>query len=186
VRRPDRRRWNSIEHAILADDSHECGACGAIVENGEDHECPAADCQRFICRPARRQRAEGDVTAMKTTPAKPVPAPEVIPPVALAVVPPEAELLAVSRSPEAVILEAMEAAKAIKAIIDAKPKPFKIRGETYLQFEDWQTVARFYGVTVRVVETKATKIGEAVGSWRAPRRCSWSTGASSPPPTPCA
>jgi hypothetical protein len=62
-----------------------------------------------------------------------------------------------------VIAEAQIAAKAIKAIIDAKPKPFKIRGEVYLQFEDWQTVARFYGVTVRVVETKATKIGEAVG-----------------------
>lgn len=91
---------------------------------------------------------------------------EVIPPQAIVPippVPPEAELLAISRSPQAVIEEAMEAAKAIKAIIDAKPKPFKIRGETYLQFEDWQTVARFYGVTVRVVETKGTRIGDAVG-----------------------
>jgi hypothetical protein len=33
-----------IEHAILADDSHECGACGEVVENGEEHDdCPAAD-----------------------------------------------------------------------------------------------------------------------------------------------
>jgi hypothetical protein len=95
--------------------------------------------------------------------AKCEPPPVVLPPEVTALVPVEAELLSLSRAPQAVIEEAMVAAKAIKAIIDAKPKPFKIRGETYLQFEDWQTVARFYGVTVRVVETKGTRIGDAVG-----------------------
>jgi hypothetical protein len=32
-----------IETPILADDSYECGACGEVVENGETHDCPAAD-----------------------------------------------------------------------------------------------------------------------------------------------
>lgn len=75
----------------------------------------------------------------------------------------ELELLSVSRTPEVVLAEAISAAKALKGIIDSKPRPFKIRGETYLQYEDWQTIARFYGVTAKVVSTKPTKIGDVIG-----------------------
>lgn len=78
-------------------------------------------------------------------------------------IPPAVTMLSVVRSPQMVIDEAVEAAKALKSIIDAKPRPFKIRGETYLQYEDWQTVGRFYGVCAKVVDTKAFKFGGVSG-----------------------
>src|SRR3972149_6293613 len=51
--------------------------------------------------------------------------------------------------PEAVLLEAKKAAQALRDIISQKPKPVIMNGEQYLEFEDWQTVGRFYGITAR-------------------------------------
>ena len=51
-------------------------------------------------------------------------------------------------APEIVLAEAQKAAAALKKVIQGKPKPVVINGETYLEFEDWQTVGRFYGYTV--------------------------------------
>jgi len=53
-------------------------------------------------------------------------------------------------APEVVLAEAQKAATALKKVIQGKPKPVVIRGETYLEFEDWQTVGRFYGYTAGV------------------------------------
>jgi hypothetical protein len=50
-------------------------------------------------------------------------------------------------APEIVLAEAQKAAAALKKVIQGKPKPVMINGETYLEFEDWQTVGRFYGYT---------------------------------------
>lgn len=50
-------------------------------------------------------------------------------------------------APEIVLAEAQKAASALKKVIQGKPKPVVINGETYLEFEDWQTVGRFYGYT---------------------------------------
>lgn len=50
-------------------------------------------------------------------------------------------------APEVVLAEAQKAAAALKKVIQGKPKPVTINGETYLEFEDWQTVGRFYGYT---------------------------------------
>lgn len=50
-------------------------------------------------------------------------------------------------APELVLAEAQKAAAALKKVIQGKPKPVVINGETYLEFEDWQTVGRFYGYT---------------------------------------
>jgi len=51
-------------------------------------------------------------------------------------------------APAVVLAEAQKAAAALKDVIARKPKPVLINGEQYLEFEDWLTVGRFYGVTV--------------------------------------
>lgn len=81
---------------------------------------------------------------------------------AMVLMPPDAPL-AVTRAPEAVLEEARKAAAALKHVIDAKPKKVKFNGETYLEYEDWLTVARFYGVTARIREVKHVQFGEAQG-----------------------
>lgn len=61
--------------------------------------------------------------------------------------------ISVSRAPEQVLDEAKRAAKALADVVKNKKKPVIMNGEQYLEFEDWQTVGRFYGVTAKVVST---------------------------------
>lgn len=56
--------------------------------------------------------------------------------------------------PSKVLEFAHKAAKALKQVIDSKPKKTIVAGEQYLLFEDWQTIARFYNVTVGTDWTK--------------------------------
>jgi hypothetical protein len=63
-------------------------------------------------------------------------------------------LLSVQGRPEQVLADAASAARALKSVIDGKANPVRMNGKTYLEFEDWQTVGRFYGVAVRVVQSK--------------------------------
>jgi hypothetical protein len=65
--------------------------------------------------------------------------------------------------PEIVLQEAQKAAQALTQVIKSKSKPVIIRGEQYLEFEDWQTVGRFYGLVPKVVETKFIQLGDAQG-----------------------
>ena len=74
--------------------------------------------------------------------------------------------LEVRRDPVDVLEEARRAAKALKDVIDAKPKPVIFGGEKYLEFEDWQTVGRFYGITPRIVSTAPVQFGSVEG-WEA-------------------
>ncbi len=50
--------------------------------------------------------------------------------------------------PEKQVEFASRAAKALTEIIKTKPKKVVLNGEQYIEFEDWQTIARFYNVTV--------------------------------------
>jgi hypothetical protein len=77
-----------------------------------------------------------------------------------ALVPQVPDALAIQRQPDVVLEEAMRAAKALTAVLESKPNKCIIRGKQYLQFEDWQTLARFYGVTAKVRETKYVEFGE--------------------------
>ena len=74
--------------------------------------------------------------------------------------------LEVRRDPLDVLEEARKAAKALKDVIDAKPKKVIFGGETYLEFEDWQTVGRFYGITPRILSTAHVQFGDVEG-WEA-------------------
>lgn len=81
-------------------------------------------------------------------------------------VPMEAQDLAVARAPAIVLEEARQAAVALKEVIGKKEKPVLFNGEQYLEFEDWQTVGRFYGISPRVTATKYVEFGEVRG-WEA-------------------
>jgi len=71
--------------------------------------------------------------------------------------------LGVIRQPEIILAEAKKAAVALKTVLEAKPHKVIMNGEQYLEFEDWQTVARFYGATVKVLSTSPVQVGDAIG-----------------------
>lgn len=71
--------------------------------------------------------------------------------------------LSVMRAPTEVVEEARKAASVLRDIISKKPRQVKFNGRQYLEFEDWQTVGRFYGLTARVRESKYIEYGEAKG-----------------------
>lgn len=67
-------------------------------------------------------------------------------------------------APAVVIAEAQKAAVALKDVIARKPRPVVIGTEQYLEFEDWQTLGRFYGVTVGIEhEPEWIELGGAHG-----------------------
>lgn len=71
--------------------------------------------------------------------------------------------LSIARDPELIVVEARRAAQVLKDVISKKDKPVKFNGEQYLEFEDWQTVGKFYGITAKVLETKFIDYGGAQG-----------------------
>jgi hypothetical protein len=82
------------------------------------------------------------------------------------IVPFDSRDLVIARPPEIVLEEARKAAVALKEVIDSKPNPVLFNGEKYLEFEDWQTVGRFYGISPRIVATKYVEFGDIRG-WEA-------------------
>lgn len=71
--------------------------------------------------------------------------------------------VSVMRDPHQVLKEAKEAAQALMSVVSQKKKPVIMNGEQYLEFEDWQTLARFYGLTVKVVRTDLVDYGGVKG-----------------------
>lgn len=71
--------------------------------------------------------------------------------------------IGVMREPKAVLAEAKIAAQALMTVVAQKAKPVVMNGEQYLEFEDWQTVAKFYGVTAKVVKTEFIDLGGVKG-----------------------
>lgn len=71
--------------------------------------------------------------------------------------------IAMARPPEAVLDEAKRAARVLADIVSAKSKPVIFNNEQYLEFEDWQTLARFYGVTAKVVRSEYLECRQARG-----------------------
>ncbi len=51
--------------------------------------------------------------------------------------------------PEDVLGAAQRASKALMDVVSKKKKPVIINKETYLEYEDWQTVGQFYGYSVK-------------------------------------
>lgn len=70
---------------------------------------------------------------------------------------PEQELH-LARPPELVLEEARRAALALKGAVARKRKPVIFKGEQYLEFEDWQTVGKFYGLCARTFEATPVEV----------------------------
>jgi hypothetical protein len=77
-----------------------------------------------------------------------------------ALIPQAPHALAIQLQPDVVLAEATRAAKALQQVLETKPNKCIIRGKQYLQFEDWQTLGRFYGVTAKSRSTKYVEFGE--------------------------
>lgn len=71
--------------------------------------------------------------------------------------------LALQRAPEIVLQEAAKAAQALKDVIESKPNKVVINGRTFLTFEDWQTLGRFYGITAAARATSYVEQGRVRG-----------------------
>lgn len=71
--------------------------------------------------------------------------------------------VAVYRDPELVLAEARRAAVALQNVLKQKKDPVIFNKEQYLEFEDWQTVAKFYGVSAKVVSTSFVDFGGVQG-----------------------
>lgn len=71
--------------------------------------------------------------------------------------------ISVMRDPEIVLKEAKKAAQALMQVVKLKDKPVIFNGAQYLEFEDWQTVAKFYGVTAKVTRTSFIDLGGVKG-----------------------
>lgn len=55
----------------------------------------------------------------------------------------------IQHNPDAVLSQAQSAARALKRVLDQKPDKVMMGKEQYLEFEDWQTVGRFYAITAK-------------------------------------
>jgi hypothetical protein len=55
-------------------------------------------------------------------------------------------------SPIQIMGMARERAQSLKEVIQKKDKPVILKGEQYLEYEDWQTLAEFYGATPIVID----------------------------------
>lgn len=75
----------------------------------------------------------------------------------------EAQPLDIIRSPKEAISEARNAAKELQAVVSGKKKPVVFNNEQYLEFEDWQTVGNFYGLTAKVINTSYIEYGTVRG-----------------------
>lgn len=67
------------------------------------------------------------------------------------------------RPPEAVLAEAKKAAEALVKVVDMKKNKVVFNNETYLEFEDWQTVGKFYGCTTKILSTSYVEFGDVHG-----------------------
>lgn len=66
----------------------------------------------------------------------------------------QADSLMATTDPEKVVAFGARAAKALTGIIENKKHKVVINGKQYLEFGDWQTIARFFNCTVFVSWTK--------------------------------
>ena len=71
--------------------------------------------------------------------------------------------LTLSGEPQDILDAARRAAKALQTVIANKPQPVIFNNQQYLELEDWVTVARFYGVTPKIVSTHFVQFEQARG-----------------------
>ena len=71
--------------------------------------------------------------------------------------------ITVQRDPQMVLAEARKAAQALMDVVSQKNNPVIMNGERYLEFEDWQTLGQFYGLSAKVTSTRYIELGTVHG-----------------------
>ena len=71
--------------------------------------------------------------------------------------------LTLQQAPAATLADAQRAAVALQEVIGRKARPVIFNGEQYLEFEDLQTLGRFYGVTAKVEVVDPVAFGHVTG-----------------------
>jgi len=69
--------------------------------------------------------------------------------------------------PQTEVNFASKAAKALQGIVESKKHKVIVGGKQYLQFEDWQTLARFFNYTVGVDWVRQLKNGDSLTGYEA-------------------
>lgn len=78
--------------------------------------------------------------------------------------------------PDQVLDVAIAAAKALTRVVSQKKKPVIINGEQYLEYEDWQTLGQFYGVTAITGDAVLVEIDGVKGAKATAKLIKLSTG----------
>lgn len=76
---------------------------------------------------------------------------------------PEATDLKLWRQPEQILVEAQQAAEALQKRIKGKAKPVIFNNEQYIEADDWEMLAHFYGYVAKVESTDFVQYGETSG-----------------------
>lgn len=76
--------------------------------------------------------------------------------------PPE-HAVSLIRPPEQILAEAQKAAQSLQTILRGKKDPVIFNKQQYIEFEDWQVLGRFYGLTSKIVSTEAVDFGGVRG-----------------------
>lgn len=63
-----------------------------------------------------------------------------------------------SRDPQRILAQAEQAAQALAQAMAGKPRRVILNGNEYLEFEDWQTLAGFYGLATRTQEAEPIEV----------------------------
>jgi hypothetical protein len=63
-----------------------------------------------------------------------------------------------TRDPQRILAQAEQAAQALAQAMAGKPRRVILNGSEYLEFEDWQTLAGFYGLATRTEEAEPIEI----------------------------
>jgi hypothetical protein len=69
-----------------------------------------------------------------------------------------------TRDPTEVLAQAQRAAKALVGVINQKPKKIIMNGEQYIENDDWQTVAEFYGYAVQTQDAVPVEVNGVQGA----------------------
>ena len=62
------------------------------------------------------------------------------------------------RDPQQILAQAEQAAQALAQAMAGKPRRVILNGSEYLEFEDWQTLAGFYGLATRTQEAEPIEV----------------------------
>jgi hypothetical protein len=71
--------------------------------------------------------------------------------------------LSITRTPQLILAEAQEAIEALKGVLARCPDKVVYNGESFLRYEHWQIVGRFFGIVARPHDAEPIVIGDHHG-----------------------